>query len=202
MKHQLNRWLTASLAILVLVGFGAFVVSQRANAAGDGKITGTVKLDGAAPHMRGIDMSKDPFCDKAHAANPAHSENVVVGNGGHVAPPDSARPMRVLIVLSAPMSFAPGEDLHPIKAAKDLNQRIFYIRYRPALVRRFPPPDVDPFGRQRNMGRGLPRLPVNEVQQDSLEGTLKPLDPRLFDVDSPEQFRKALAAILGEISRM
>ncbi|MGB7929660.1 MAG: carboxypeptidase regulatory-like domain-containing protein [Terriglobales bacterium] len=82
MKHQLNRWLTASLAILVLVGFGAFVVSRKANAAADGKITGTVKLDGAAPHMRGIDMSKDPFCDKAHAGNPAHSENVVVSNGG------------------------------------------------------------------------------------------------------------------------
>ncbi len=82
MKHQLNRWLTASLAILVLVGFGAFVVSQEANAAGDGKVAGTVKLDGAAPHMRGIDMSKDPFCDKAHAGNPAHSENVVVSNGG------------------------------------------------------------------------------------------------------------------------
>jgi hypothetical protein len=82
MKHQLNRWLTASLAILVLVGFGAFVVNQKASAAGGGTITGTVKLDGAAPHMRGIDMSKDPVCDKAHASNPAHSENVVVGNGG------------------------------------------------------------------------------------------------------------------------
>jgi hypothetical protein len=82
MKHQLNRWLTASLAILVLVGFGAFVANQKASAAGGGTITGTVKLDGAAPHMRGIDMSKDPVCDKAHASNPAHSENVVVGNGG------------------------------------------------------------------------------------------------------------------------
>ncbi len=82
MKHQLNRVLAAILVTLVLVGFGAIVVNHKASAAGGGTITGTVKLDGAAPHMRGIDMSKDPVCDKAHASNPAHSENVVVGNGG------------------------------------------------------------------------------------------------------------------------
>jgi len=82
MKQQRNRGLAVVLATLVLVGFGAVMISQKASAAGDGKITGTVKLDGAAPHMRGIDMSKDPFCDKAHAGNPAHSENVLVGSGG------------------------------------------------------------------------------------------------------------------------
>jgi len=82
MKHQRSRGLAAVLASLVLVGFVALVISHKASAAGEGKITGTVKLDGTAPHMRGIDMSKDPFCDKAHANNPAHSENVVVGSGG------------------------------------------------------------------------------------------------------------------------
>jgi hypothetical protein len=56
---------------------------QEVNAAGEGKITGTVKLDGAAPHMKGIDMSKDPYCSKAHATDPAHLEQVVTGaNGG------------------------------------------------------------------------------------------------------------------------
>jgi hypothetical protein len=38
------------------------------------------------------------------------------------------------------------------------------------------------------------------VQLDQLESTLKPLAPRLFDVDTPEQFRKALATVLAEIS--
>ncbi len=52
------------------------------SAAAEGKITGTVKLNGAAPHMKGIDMSKDPFCVKQHENNPAHLENVVVGAGG------------------------------------------------------------------------------------------------------------------------
>lgn len=57
-------------------------LGQKVNAAGDGKITGTVKLNGPAPHMRGIDMSKDPFCSKAHANDPAHIQTVVVGQGG------------------------------------------------------------------------------------------------------------------------
>ena len=62
---------------------GALILSQKVNAAGEGKITGTVKLDGAAPHMKGIDMSKDPYCSKAHATDPAHLETYVTGaNGG------------------------------------------------------------------------------------------------------------------------
>src|ERR1035438_8805496 len=74
---------TAVLSAVILVSCGAFFLSQRVNAAGEGKITGTVKLDGAAPHMKGIDMSKDPYCSKAHASDPAHLEQVVVGaNGG------------------------------------------------------------------------------------------------------------------------
>ncbi|MGA8538389.1 MAG: carboxypeptidase regulatory-like domain-containing protein [Terriglobales bacterium] len=82
MKHERNRGLAAILATLVLFGIAALMIGPRASAAGEGKITGTVKLDGTAPHMRGIDMSKDPYCVKAHANDPAHSQNVVVGSGG------------------------------------------------------------------------------------------------------------------------
>ncbi|MGD0215046.1 MAG: carboxypeptidase regulatory-like domain-containing protein [Terriglobales bacterium] len=77
-----SRVWVAIFAVVALVGLLALGINQKASAAGEGKITGTVKLDGAAPHMRGIDMSKDPFCSKAHATDPAHSENVVVGSGG------------------------------------------------------------------------------------------------------------------------
>ena len=77
-----NRGLAAIVASLALFGIAALMISQRASAAGEGKIAGTVKLDGTAPHMRGIDMSKDPYCVKAHASDPAHSENVLVGSGG------------------------------------------------------------------------------------------------------------------------
>ena len=74
----------AVLSSIVLVCCGALILNQNVvSAAGEGKITGTVKLDGAAPHMKGIDMSKDPYCSKAHESSPAHLEEVVVGaNGG------------------------------------------------------------------------------------------------------------------------
>src|ERR1700730_6120877 len=73
------------LSAVVLVCCGALILGQKVNAAGEGKITGTVKLDGAAPHMKGIDMSKDPFCVKAHATDPAKLETYVVGSGGGLA---------------------------------------------------------------------------------------------------------------------
>jgi hypothetical protein len=72
----------ALLLSVVLICCGALVLSQRVSAAGEGKITGTVKLDGTAPHIKGIDMSKDPYCAKAHASDPGHLETVVVGQNG------------------------------------------------------------------------------------------------------------------------
>src|SRR5579862_161599 len=71
----------AIFSAALLVGSGALMLNQKVSAAGEGKITGTVKLDGTAPHMRGIDMSKDPYCVKANSASPAHMETVVVGQG-------------------------------------------------------------------------------------------------------------------------
>jgi hypothetical protein len=71
--------LTTVVTTIVMLGLGMFVTSRQASAAGEGKISGTVKLDGTAPHMRGIDMSKDPYCSKAHANSPAAMETVIVG---------------------------------------------------------------------------------------------------------------------------
>ena len=72
----------AVLSTVVLVCCAALILGRKVNAAGEGKITGTVKLDGPAPHMKGIDMSKDPYCAKAHASDPAHLETYVVGASG------------------------------------------------------------------------------------------------------------------------
>ena len=72
----------AVLFAVVLICCGALILSQNVSAAGEGKITGTVKLDGAAPHMKGIDMAKDPYCSKAHATDPGHLETYVVGADG------------------------------------------------------------------------------------------------------------------------
>lgn len=73
------------LLAVVLIGCGALLLNPNVNAAAEGKIAGTVKLDGAAPHMKGIDMSKDPYCSKAHATDPAHLEQVVTGANGGLA---------------------------------------------------------------------------------------------------------------------
>ena len=79
MKNRFN--FAGVLSAIVLVCCGALILGQKVNAAGEGKITGTVKLDGTAPHMKGIDMSKDPYCVKANPT-PQHLETVVVGAGG------------------------------------------------------------------------------------------------------------------------
>lgn len=68
----------AILAAVVLV-VGSLSLNKKVNAAAEGSITGTVKLSGTPPHMRGIDMSKDPYCSKAHASDPPKMETVVVG---------------------------------------------------------------------------------------------------------------------------
>ena len=80
MRKQVN--FAAVVAAALLVCCGALILGQKVNAAGEGKITGTVKLDGAAPHMKGIDMSKDPYCSKAHESSPGHLETYVAGASG------------------------------------------------------------------------------------------------------------------------
>jgi len=77
-----TRYSAVVLATVVLVCCGALLLNQKVNAAGEGKITGTVKLDGVAPHMKGIDMSKDPYCVKANANNTPKMENVEASAAG------------------------------------------------------------------------------------------------------------------------
>lgn len=80
MKKQQYSKFAVILSVLVLVGLGALSLNQEVSAAAEGSISGTVKLSGTAPHMRGIDMSKDPYCVKQHDT-PITMENVVVGTG-------------------------------------------------------------------------------------------------------------------------
>jgi len=70
---------------LLLLAVALLRTTPGVGAAGTGQIVGTVKLDGQAPHMKAIDMSKDPFCAKATANAPAHNEAVVVGANGGLA---------------------------------------------------------------------------------------------------------------------
>jgi hypothetical protein len=81
MKNTHKHVLIALLCTIVLTCCGILMLSPKVSAAGDGKITGSVKLNGTAPHMKGIDMSKDPYCVKANP-NPAHLETVVAAADG------------------------------------------------------------------------------------------------------------------------
>jgi len=76
-----NRF-AAILAAVVVVALATAILDLRVSAAGDGSITGTVKLTGTAPHMKGIDMSKDPYCVKQHENSPVKMENVVASSSG------------------------------------------------------------------------------------------------------------------------
>jgi hypothetical protein len=106
----------------------------------------------------------------------------------------------ILIVLSGPMAFGSGADLHAIDPEGLEHAKVFYIRYHS-----YPPREaVNPFmggpRRGRRMG-GPGRLGLSNEPIDSLEQTLKPLRPHLFDVSTPEQLRKALRDLTKEISQ-
>lgn len=72
---------TASFTMLALVAVSVVFPKRNVAAAGDGSITGSVKLSGTAPHMRGIDMSKDPYCVKQNST-PVQMQNVMVSSSG------------------------------------------------------------------------------------------------------------------------
>jgi hypothetical protein len=128
-----------------------------------------------------------------------------------------ANSTRVIVVLSNEMAFPKGEDLSPIAPAGDCECQIFYIRTHVLLdpqtmeaMRNLPQvgptgpdtglPDTGPSAPAR-----LPRLRDKSTRipnTDELEKTLAPLHPRVFDVKSPTDFRKAVAEILREIGRL
>ena len=72
----------AGFTAFALVCSGSLLLDKKVAAAGSGSITGTVKLNGTAPHMKGIDMSKDPYCTQQHTGEPPKMENVVVASDG------------------------------------------------------------------------------------------------------------------------
>jgi hypothetical protein len=107
----------------------------------------------------------------------------------------SAQPgSQVVIVLSSSIQFVSGQELNPIALDGPTNAKVFYIRYQP-------PPQIyfGPGGGQRVRP---PAARAGIAGIDQLEPLLKPLDPRLFEVATPEQFRKALAVVLAEIAKL
>ena len=112
-------------------------------------------------------------------------------------------PARIGIVLTGPMGFESGENLRPIEAANAPGRRMFYIRYHSLLPEQFAALTLDPLrGGRRNGPVAPPLRPIQLEPLDALLSLIKPLQPRLFEVFSPEQFRKALSALLDEVSKL
>ena len=80
MRNQYN--LAAVLSAVVLVCCAALILSQGVNAAGEGKITGTVKLDGRGSAHEGHRHEQGPLLREGHILHPGTLENYVVGAGG------------------------------------------------------------------------------------------------------------------------
>ncbi len=75
----------AMAAALMILATIVLYSGRTVSAAADGQITGTIKLDGQAPHQKPIDMSKDPSCAKTGNGGPVAGESVVVGPNGGLA---------------------------------------------------------------------------------------------------------------------
>lgn len=111
---------------------------------------------------------------------------------------------RVLIVLSAPVFFTkqvipPTPELPP-----DPRHRIFYLSYSPTAIVRMPGNLTGGRSGRADAGpdaEATMRQPLY-IFSDDLEHLLKPMGARVFRVSKPEEFRKAVAAILEEIERM
>ncbi|HSR06563.1 MAG TPA: hypothetical protein VLM42_05390, partial [Bryobacteraceae bacterium] len=117
---------------------------------------------------------------------------------------EGEQPFRVLIVLSGPTTFDSGEDMRPIEPGGHPNTKVYYIRYhmapdRPTIGDLFDAPGLR--GRRGIGGAG--QAPQSALEPfDSLAPLLKPLQPRLFEVYEPEQFRKVLGSLLEELGRL
>lgn len=98
---------------------------------------------------------------------------------------------KVVIILSASVYFEPGVEMRPIGMSTPPDATVFYVRFEQAQPPARPPANLDFIP---------PPRPLSP--QDQLEPLLKPLAPRLFDVTTPQEFRRSLAAILGQIAKL
>jgi plastocyanin len=117
------------ISAFLLAVFAVLLVQPRVDAAGEGKITGTIKLDGTAPHQKPIDMSKEPTCAAQHPT-PITTETVVAGPSGGlenvvVYISDGLSPAAAAEVASQPLTFAQkGCQYVPHVLAIDVNQHM------------------------------------------------------------------------------
>ncbi|HEV8384490.1 MAG TPA: hypothetical protein VGQ11_06420 [Candidatus Acidoferrales bacterium] len=103
------------------------------------------------------------------SAPPAHAGNG--GNGGSDGASPASEPLRVFIVVSAPVIFDRGSDLSPVAAPRGRDYRIYHLQYR--------------------FGAGY--------DFDDLSRLLRNLTPRRFYLQTAEDFRRAMARLLADL---
>ncbi len=111
---------------------------------------------------------------------------------GRLSPEEEKEPLRVVIVLSAPVFLERQYKVEPATVRRDPSRRVYYLRYRPLPLAR---PVFNPFMEN-------PRPAANALPSDDFESALKSLDTRVFGAITPQDFRRAVANMLAEISRM
>jgi hypothetical protein len=82
--------------------------------------------------------------------------------------------MRVIVVVTSSRLFESGSDLRPIQIEGDCNCRVYYLRFR---------------------------LNLNDVF-DQLERFIKPLHPRVFNLLSARDLRRAIAEIVEDLGKL
>ena len=82
--------------------------------------------------------------------------------------------MRVVIVVTSSRLFESGADLRPLQLEVDCNCRLYYLRFR---------------------------LNVNDVF-DQLDDVMKPLRPRIFNLLTARDLRKAIAEIVTDLAKL
>ncbi len=109
---------------------------------------------------------------------------------------------RVLVILSSAVTFGRGEEMEPLHLETPTDCRVYYIRYQAEGARLLYGPQP-PMGRRRRggpIGGGGPTLISPEA--DQLAPMLKALSPKIFDVKSAADLRKAIGTIMTDISGM
>ncbi|HYA17298.1 MAG TPA: hypothetical protein VEF06_07525 [Bryobacteraceae bacterium] len=135
--------------------------------------------------------------------NRRFSANFFVQQVGKRIDRTGSDPQRIVIVLSSPTAFEAGVERHQIEAEASGDAHVFYVRYHPYVsqVSIAPPPRPD-LGRRDRFGDVVFHPAPPGAQDDQLAPLLKPIRPEVFDVLNPEQFRKTVATILDEVSRL
>jgi hypothetical protein len=82
--------------------------------------------------------------------------------------------MRVIIVVTSSQMFESGSDLRPLQIEGDCNCRLYYLRFR---------------------------LNLNDVF-DQLDRLMKPLRPRIFNLITARDLRKAIAEIVQDLRKL